>query len=110
MRDSIIGGVYMVNYREILRMSADGNYSIRQIKADAHCSHDTIKETMEAARAKGISWPLDDDVTNAELQYYLFPEKFASLPYYAMQCLSQARHMEKLSRLVYSRTSAQSRS
>ncbi|MBQ6480360.1 MAG: IS21 family transposase [Anaerolineaceae bacterium] len=74
----------MVNYREILRMSADGNYSIRQIKADAHCSHDTIKETMEAARAKGISWPLDDDVTNAELQYYLFPEKFASLPYYAM--------------------------
>ena len=46
----------MVNYREILRMSADGNYSIRQIKADAHCSHDTIKETMEAAKAKGMNW------------------------------------------------------
>ncbi len=74
----------MVNYREILRMSADGNYSIRQIKADAHCSHDTIKETLEAARAKGIHWPLDDDVTNAELQSFLFPEKYSSLPYYAM--------------------------
>ena len=43
----------MVNYREILRMTADG-YGIRQIKADAHCSHDTIRATLEAAKAKGI--------------------------------------------------------
>ena len=74
----------MVDYRKILRMSAEGNYSIRQIKADAHCSHDTIKDTLEAAKAKGISWPLDDDVTNAELQSFLFPEKYSALPYYAM--------------------------
>lgn len=27
------------NYREILRMNADGSYSIREIKAHAHCSY-----------------------------------------------------------------------
>lgn len=71
----------MVNYREILRMSADG-YGIRQIKSDAHCSHDTIRATLEAAKEKGISWPLDDDVTNKELQELLFPGKYTSLPIY----------------------------
>ena len=55
------------NYREILRMSADGSYSIREIKAHAHCSYDTIRETLDAARAKGISWPLADDVTKVSL-------------------------------------------
>ena len=54
----------MVNYREILRLTADGSYSIRQIKATVHCSHDTIRETLDAAKAKGISWLLEDDVTN----------------------------------------------
>ncbi len=73
----------MVNYREILRMTADG-YGIRQIKADAHCSHDTIRATLEAAKAKGISWPLADDVTNEELQEFLFPGKYTSLPIYQM--------------------------
>ena len=74
----------MVNYREILRMTADGSYGIRQIKADAHCSYDKIRETQEAARAKGISWPLADDVTNEELQEFLFPGKYTSLSIYQM--------------------------
>lgn len=33
----------MVNYREILRMTADGSYGVRQIKADAHCSYEKCK-------------------------------------------------------------------
>lgn len=74
----------MVNYREILRMTADGNYGIRQIKAGAHCSYEKIRETQEAAKAKGIKWPLDDDVTNEELKEFLFPGKYTSLPIYAM--------------------------
>lgn len=74
----------MVNYREILRMSADGNYSIREIKSHAKCSYEKIRDTIDAAKAKGISWPLDDDVTNEELQAFLFPGRYASLPIYAM--------------------------
>ena len=72
----------MVNYREILRMTADGSYGIRQIKADAHCSYEKIRKTQEAAKAKGIRWPLDDDVSNEELQKWLFPEKYTSLSIY----------------------------
>ena len=74
----------MVNYREILRMTADGSYGIRQIKADAHCSYEKIRETQEAAKAKGIKWPLDNDVTNEELQEFLFPGKYTSLSIYQM--------------------------
>lgn len=74
----------MVNYREILRLSSDKNYSVRELLATVHCSYRTYRETIEAAKAKGISWPLDDDVTNSELQDFLFPGKYASLPIYAM--------------------------
>ena len=74
----------MVNYREILRLSADGNYSVRDILATAHCSYRSYNRTIDAAKAKGISWPLDDDVTNEELQAFLFPGQYAPLPIYAM--------------------------
>lgn len=74
----------MINYREILRLSANENYSVRELLATVHCSYQSYSETIAAAKAKGISWPLDDDVTNKELQSFLFPEKFSSLPYYAM--------------------------
>lgn len=74
----------MVNYREILRMTADGSYGVRQIKADAHCSYEKLRETQEAAKAKGIKWPLDDDVTNEELQEFLFPGKYKPLSIYQM--------------------------
>jgi len=74
----------MVNYREILRMTADGSYGVRQIKADAHCSYEKLRETQEAAKEKGISWPLDDDVTNEELQEFLFPGKYKPLSIYQM--------------------------
>ena len=74
----------MVNYREILRLSADGNYSVRDILTTAHCSYRSYNRTIDAAKAKGISWPLDDDVTNEELQAFLFPGQYASLPIYAM--------------------------
>ena len=74
----------MVNYREILRLSADENYSVRDILRTVHCSYQSYSKTVDAARVKGISWPLDDDVTNEELQAFLFPEQYASLPIYAM--------------------------
>ena len=74
----------MVNYREILRLSADGNYSVRDILANAHCSYRSYNKTLDAAKAKGISWPLDDDITNEELQAILFPGQYASLQIYSM--------------------------
>lgn len=74
----------MVNYRKILQLDADKNVSVRDLLTSAHCSYRSYTSTVEAARAKGISWPLDDDVTNEELQEFLFPGKYKSLSIYQM--------------------------
>ena len=79
----------MVNYREILRLTAEGNNSIRDIKNAVHCSADSISQTLKAAKEKGVSWPLPEDVTNEELRELLFPEKHASIPIYVMPNFEQ---------------------
>ena len=54
----------MVNYREILRLSSDPKNSQRSIELMLHSSHHTIRKVQDAAKAAGISWPLEDDVIN----------------------------------------------
>ena len=63
----------MVNYREILRMGADPVLSKRKMKQVMHCSHHAIDETLVAAKAKGVRWPLDENVTNEMLKIPSFP-------------------------------------
>lgn len=58
----------MVNYREILRLSSDPKNSQRSIELMLHSSHHTIRKVQDAAKAAGISWPLEDDVTNEMLK------------------------------------------
>lgn len=80
----------MVDYREILRLSsASEKMSVRDILTSARCSYRTYRATLDAAKAKGISWPLDDDVSNEELQALLFPGKYTALPIYAMPDFQQ---------------------
>jgi len=74
----------MVNYRKILQLDADENVSVRDLLTSAHCSYRSYTSTIEAAKAKGIKWPLDDDVTNEELQEFLFPGKYKPLSIYQM--------------------------
>ena len=50
----------MVNYRKILQLDADKNVSVRDLLTSAHCSFRSYTSTIEAAKAKGIKWPLDD--------------------------------------------------
>ncbi|MBQ3265929.1 MAG: hypothetical protein IJH07_09170 [Ruminococcus sp.] len=64
----------MVDYKEILRLSSMG-YSLRQIAASAGHSHHTVKNVIELAEQQGVRWPLDDDVTNPELEKLLYPER-----------------------------------
>lgn len=66
----------MVDYREILRLFSLGN-SIRSIANIVQSSRDTVSTTIKVAKAAGISWPLDDDVSNQDLQEVLFPGKYA---------------------------------
>lgn len=67
----------MVDYKEILRLSDQG-YSQRQIETSVGSSRHTISEVLETANTKGIKWPIEDDVSNEDLQSILFPEKYAS--------------------------------
>lgn len=63
----------MINYREILRLHSLG-YSQRRIEASVRSSHQTVKSVLERAAKHGISWPLDENVSNAMLDE-LFSDK-----------------------------------
>ena len=72
----------MTNYREILRLSSL-QYSQRTIESMAHCSRHTVRDVLQAAGERGVSWPLPDDITNAELEQLLFPNKHKASSQYA---------------------------
>ena len=67
----------MVNHKEILRLSHEG-YSQRQLESSLHCSRHTIREVLTAAKANGITYPLDDSFSNEQLEAILFPNRYAS--------------------------------
>lgn len=64
----------MVDYREILRLDSLG-YSQRQIASSARSSHHTVKAVLELAQMNNISWPMDDSVTNHDLERLFYPER-----------------------------------
>ena len=66
----------MVDYRNILRLQSQG-HSQREIERELYCSRHTISEVLIRAKSDGIAWPLEDDVTNEDIQAILFPGKYA---------------------------------
>ena len=64
----------MVNYREILRLKSLG-YSNTDIAASVHNARNTVSQVLSIADALQIKWPLDDDVTNEDLQTLLYPNR-----------------------------------
>lgn len=62
----------MTNYREILRLSALG-LSQSDIASSCNASKRTVSSVLKAAKRIGITWPLDNDQTNAVLSNQLFP-------------------------------------
>ena len=63
-----------VDYREILRLNSL-QYSRNRIAGSVGSSHHTVKDVIEAAEEKHITWPLDEGVTDTELEAILFPNK-----------------------------------
>jgi len=70
-----------VDYREILRLNAL-NYSRNRIIASVGSSHRTVKAVLDSAAEKNIMWPLDNDVSNQELEMLLFPDKYRAMNMY----------------------------
>jgi transposase len=64
----------MTKYREILRLKGMG-LSQRSIASSCQCSRNTVSEVLNRASMLELAWPLADDVTEADLQYLLFPER-----------------------------------
>ncbi|MGI5989804.1 MAG: hypothetical protein ACOX78_06020 [Lachnospiraceae bacterium] len=64
----------MVNYREILRLKSL-KYSNTDIAASVHSSRNTMQEVLRLSKALNIQWPLEDDVSNFDLEAVLYPER-----------------------------------
>ena len=76
----------MVNYREILMLHSLGK-SQRSIAHNVQSSRDTVADVIKVASSIGLAWPLDDNVTNEEIQEVLFPGKYTNAsPYIAPDC------------------------
>ncbi len=72
----------MIDYREILRLHSLGN-SQRSIAPQVQSSRDTVADTIKAAKKAGVSWPLEDDVSNEMLEEILFPGKISPISPYS---------------------------
>ena len=71
----------MVDYREILRLlSLKYNYS--QIAEALHSSRNTIREVKKLSDEKGISWPLEAELSNQRLYGLLYPERLDKVQVY----------------------------
>ena len=66
----------MTDYREILRLDSLGT-SQRGIAGEVQSSRNTVATVLTVASAAGVTWPLDDDVTNEMIQDILFPGRYA---------------------------------
>ena len=71
----------MVDYREILRLQSL-KYNRTQIAEALHSSRNTVREVEKLAEEKGISWPLDEELTNQKLYALLYPERLEKAQVY----------------------------
>lgn len=62
----------MVNYLEILRLKSIG-CSTREIASSVKSSHNTVRTVIDLAQKNNLSYPLDSDVTNADLEKVILP-------------------------------------
>lgn len=64
----------MRNIREILRLKHAGGLSIRQIHRSTKVSVGAVQKLLSKADELGLSWPLPDDLDDAELARCFYPK------------------------------------
>jgi transposase len=67
----------MTNHKEILRLNSQG-ISGRGIAASLECSRNTVSNSLHKATEHNLSWPLQKDMTNADIEKLYFPERIAT--------------------------------
>lgn len=64
----------MTKYREIIRLTSLG-FSQRDIMASCGVAQKTVVKVQKRARELNISWPLDEAMTDTELQKLMFAKE-----------------------------------
>ena len=64
----------MTKYREIIRLTGLG-FSQREIMASYGVAQKTVVKVQKRARELKLSWPLDESMTNTELQKLMFSKE-----------------------------------
>lgn len=65
----------MRKIREILRLSLGGQLSPRAVSQSCGMGRTTVREYLQRARKAGLSWPLPEGLSDAELEALLFPPR-----------------------------------
>lgn len=63
----------MRKIKEILRLKSDRSLSNRRIAESCSLSHSTVADYLIRAKLAGLSWPLDPELDDAEIENLLFP-------------------------------------
>ena len=71
----------MTDYRKILMLRSK-KCSQREMERNKVASRETSKAVFEAADRLGICWPIDEDITNADLERMFFPDKYKNVCLY----------------------------
>lgn len=64
----------MTKYREIIRLTGLG-FSQREIMASCGVAQKTVVKVQKRARELNLSWPLDESMTDTELQKLMFSKE-----------------------------------
>jgi DNA-binding transcriptional regulator LsrR (DeoR family) len=64
----------MTKYREILRLYSHG-ISKSGIAASCGCARKTVTKVLDRAKELNITWPLNQEMTDGELEKCFFPSR-----------------------------------
>ena len=64
----------MTKYREIIRLTGMG-FSQRDIMASCGVAQKTVVKVQKRARELKLTWPLDESLTDTELQKLMFAKE-----------------------------------
>ena len=82
----------MTNYKEILRMKANG-FSMRAIANILHCNWRTVKTCIQKADEAGIVYPWEGNLTNEQLYELFYPKQhYRNLEYVHIIIITAALH------------------
>lgn len=64
----------MIKYREILRLAALG-VSQESVAFSCGCAQSTVSDVIRAARARGVAWPLPEEMDDAAIRAVIYPRR-----------------------------------